>query len=168
MAAIVEVAIEHFIDQPLSADHGDAFELGEHHGLGLPRAFLRGPQLGPALAFDRLQLPVQQAKPLVLAHDLLLQLLRQRPPVAGAQLLEALEVRANGRVAVDRDQLATALQVGGEQGRVAAGAERRVDDGLSGAHGERLAHLRCENGNVVSRAGSQDVRQHPPHSLPLP
>src|SRR5438132_3646362 len=91
LAAIVEVAIEHFIDQPLSAHHGDAFELGEHHGLGLPRAFLRGPQLGPALAFDRLQLPVQQAKPLVLAHDLLLQLLRQWPPVTGAQVLEALD-----------------------------------------------------------------------------
>src|SRR5712691_7529672 len=89
LAAIVERAVEHFIDQPLSADHGDAFELGEHHGLGLPRAFLRGPQLGPALAFDRLQLPVQQAKPLVLAHDLLLQLLRQWPPVTGAQLVEA-------------------------------------------------------------------------------
>src|SRR5207245_11257312 len=84
LAAIVEGTIEHLIDQPLPADHADAFEVGEHHGPGLPRACRRGAQLGPALALDRAQLPVRPAKPLVLAHDLLLEVVRQRPTVAGA------------------------------------------------------------------------------------
>ena len=83
-------------------------------------------------------------------------------------LPELVEVDARERVAVDRDQLALAAQVGREQGRMAARSEGRVDDGLARPHREGLADLLCENGNVVSRAGSQDVRQHPPHSLPSP
>ena len=55
--------------------------------------------------------------------------------------LEALEVRADGRVAVDRDVAAAALEVGREQRRVAAGAEGAVDDGLAGAHGRAAAAL---------------------------
>ena len=90
---------------------------------------------------------------------------RSRRALHAGALLEALEVRAHRRVAVDRDQLAAALEVGGEQRGVAAGAEGRVDDGLPRAHGERLAHLRGENGDVISRAWLQDVRQHAPHSL---
>ena len=80
-------------------------------------------------------------------------------------LLEALEVGARGRVAVDRDQLAAPLQVGCEQAAVAARAEGRVDDRLARLHGEARAHLGREDGDVISRAGLQDVRQHALHSL---
>ena len=55
-----------------------------------------------------------------------------------------------------------------EQLGMAAGAERGVDDGLAGLHGERLPHLVGEDRDVVSRVGTQDVRQHPPHSLREP
>ena len=83
-------------------------------------------------------------------------------------LPELVEVDPGERVPIDRDQLALAAQVGREQRRVAARAEGRVDDGLARAQRERLPNLLGENGNVISRAGSQDVRQHPPHSLPSP
>ena len=41
---------------------------------------------------------------------------------------EALEVRPDGRVAVDRDEATLAAQIGGEHSRMAAGAEGGVDD----------------------------------------
>ena len=89
----------------------------------------------------------------------------QEPRLHAGALLEALEVRPRRRVAVDRDQLAAALEVGGEERRVAAGAEGRVDDGLARLHGEALANLGREDGDVISRAWLQDVRQHLLHSL---
>ncbi len=70
-----------------------------------------------------------------------------------ARRLEAVEVRARGRVAVDRDQLAAAAQVGCQQLGVAAGAEGGVDDGLPGLDREELAHLLGEDGDVISRVG---------------
>ena len=79
--------------------------------------------------------------------------------------LEAVEIGASSRVAVDSDQLAVAVEVGGEQRRVAAGAERGVDDGLARAHREQLAHLLGEHRNVIRRASLQDVRQHRLRSL---
>ena len=81
---------------------------------------------------------------------------------------EALEVRPHTRVAVDRDEAALPLEVGREQGRVAAGAEGRVDDGLPRLHREQAPHLVGKNGDVISRVWLQGVRQHAPHSLPLP
>ena len=78
---------------------------------------------------------------------------RRKRVCASRPLREAVEVRPRARVAVDRDQLAAALEVGGEQRRVPAGAEGRVDDRLAGLHREQLAHLVGENGDVVSRAG---------------
>ena len=53
----------------------------------------------------------------------------------------------------------------GEQLGVAAGAERRVDDGVAGLDVEQAPHLVGENRNVISRAWPQGVRQHPPPSL---
>src|ERR1700730_3577350 len=91
LAAIVEAAIEHFIDQPLPADRADALELSEAHGFFFRRARCRGALLGPAVGFQDGQLLVHQAQPFVLAHDLLLEPLRQRPPVAGAQAGELVE-----------------------------------------------------------------------------
>ena len=76
---------------------------------------------------------------------------------------EALEVRAHGRIAVDRDHLAVAVEVAREERSVPAGAEGRVDERLPGLEREQLAHLVRENGNVVSRVGLQDVRQHALH-----
>src|SRR6266852_924688 len=91
LAAIVEGAIEHFIDQPLPADRTNALELSEVHGLGFRRARRRGALLGPAVGFQDGQLLVHQAQPFVLARNLLLEALRQRPPVAGAQAGELVE-----------------------------------------------------------------------------
>ena len=54
---------------------------------------------------------------------------RTSTPVGG---LEVVEVRLHGRVAVDRDELARAVEVLGEQTGVPAGAEGRVDDRLAG------------------------------------
>src|SRR5258708_39941435 len=85
LAAIVEGAIEHFIDQPLPADRTNALELSEVHGLGLRRARRRGALLGPAVGFQYGQLLVHQAQPFVLPPNLLLEPVRQRPPVARAQ-----------------------------------------------------------------------------------
>ena len=79
---------------------------------------------------------------------------------------ETVEVLPRDRVTVDRDQLSLAAKVLGEQRRVAARAEGRVDDGLAGLHGEEPADLVGKDGNVVSRVWLQGVRQHPPHSLP--
>jgi hypothetical protein len=80
--------------------------------------------------------------------------------------LEALEERAHGRIAVDGDEPPPALEVGGEQARVSARAEGRVDDGLAGAHGEQPSHLAREDGDVISPASLQGARQQAPHSLP--
>src|SRR6266540_2468512 len=79
--------------------------------------------------------------------------------------LEVLEVRLDGRVAVDGDEAALALQIGGEQPCMPARAERCVDDGLARPHGEELAHLVREDGNVVSPASLQGARQQAQHSL---
>ena len=89
----------------------------------------------------------------------------QEPSVHGYALRELLEVRAGRRVAVDRDQLPLAAQVGGEDGGMPAGAEGGVDDRLAGLHGKRRPHLLGKDGDVVSFPGLQDVRQHPQHSL---
>ena len=83
---------------------------------------------------------------------------------AAGRGLEAVEVDAGVRVAVDRDQLPLAAEVGGEQARMPARAERAVDDGLARAHVEELAHLLREDGNVIS-ASLQGVRQHRLRSL---
>src|SRR5258708_4289941 len=91
LAAIVEGAIEHFVDQPLPADRADALELSEAHGLLFRRAPRCGALLGPAVGFQDGQLLVHQAQPFVLAHDLLLEPLRQPPPVAGTQFSELVE-----------------------------------------------------------------------------
>ena len=48
---------------------------------------------------------------------------------------------------------------------MAAGAEGGVDDGLARLHGEELAHLVGEDGDVISRVSLQDVRQHALRSL---
>ena len=102
----------------------------------------------------------------LLEHDR--ELAAQEAALHRGALAEPLEVRARSRVPVDRDQLALAAQVGRQQLGVSAGAESRIHHRVARAHGERLPHLLCEDGNVVSRVGSQDVRQHPPHSLPSP
>ena len=70
----------------------------------------------------------------------------------------------DGRVAVDRDQLALAAQPSDEQLGVPAGAERAVDDRLARPRVERGEHLVGENGDVIS-LGWQDARQHLPRSL---
>src|SRR5206468_7937886 len=80
--------------------------------------------------------------------------------------LEPFEVRAHGWVAVDGDEAAVALQVGGEDRSVTACAERGVDDGLPALDREELAHLLGEDGNVISLVGLQDARQHLLRSLP--
>ena len=93
---------------------------------------------------------------------------RRKRPCAPVRFRTESKYGAHRRVAVDRDQLAAAAQIGREQLRVAAGAEGGVDDGLARLHGERLPHLVGEDRDVVSRVGTQDVRQHPPHSLREP
>ena len=77
---------------------------------------------------------------------------------------EALEVRSHARVAVDRDHLALAPQVEREQRGVAAGAEGAVDERVPRLEGEQRTYLVREDGDVVSRVGLQDVRQHALHS----
>ena len=79
--------------------------------------------------------------------------------------LHAVEVRAHGRVAVDRDELPAALEVRDQQPRMAAGAERGIDDRLSRLHVEELAHLLREHGDVISRVCPLHVRQHLRRSL---
>src|SRR6202045_2412049 len=106
LAAIVEAAIEHFIDQPLPADRADALELSEAHGLFFRRSRRRGALRGPAVRFKHGQLLVHQAQPFVLAHDLLLEPLRQRPPVAGAHVGERVE-----EAWLERHGVADALRV---------------------------------------------------------
>src|SRR6202163_1909228 len=56
LAAIVEAAIEHFVDQHLPADRADALELREAHGLFFRRARRRGALLGAAVGFKDAQL----------------------------------------------------------------------------------------------------------------
>ena len=62
---------------------------------------------------------------------------------------EPLEVRCDGRVAVDRGQLAVAVQPLREQRRMTARAECRVDDGLSRPRVERGDYLVGEDWDVV-------------------
>ena len=62
---------------------------------------------------------------------------------------EPLEVRRDRRVAIDRGQLAVALQPLREQRRVATGPERRVDDGLARPRVERGDDLVGEDWDVV-------------------
>ena len=57
----------------------------------------------------------------------------QEPGLHPGSPLEAVEVRADGGVAVDRDELAAPTEVRGEQRGVAARAEGGVDDGLARA-----------------------------------
>src|SRR6266480_923210 len=70
LTTIVEVAVEHLVDQHLGADRADAFKLGKVNHLGLRRAglggapFSRAPLLKLGLLLDH------QAQPLVLADDL--------------------------------------------------------------------------------------------------
>src|SRR5713101_6033957 len=73
LAAIVERAIEHLVDQLLPADRTDALEVDELHHLGLGRTGCGGTQRGFVRRFKRAQLPGDKAQPLVLAHDLLLE-----------------------------------------------------------------------------------------------
>src|SRR5207244_9984922 len=54
---------------------------------------------------------------------------------------EPFEVGPHGRVAVDRDEAALAVEVGGEERRVAAGAAGRVDDSLYRLPGEQANTL---------------------------
>ena len=96
------------------------------------------------------------------------ELAAQEAALHGRLLAEPLEVGPRRRVAVDRDQLALAAQISRQQLAVAASAEGRIHHRLARLHGERFPHLLSEDGNVISRVWSQDVRQHPPHSLPSP
>ncbi len=79
--------------------------------------------------------------------------------------LHTVEVRTHRRVAVDRDELPGSLEVGREQTRVAARAERRVDDRFPWLHVEELAHLLREDRDVISRVCPLHVRQHLRRSL---
>jgi hypothetical protein len=49
---VVEVAIEHFVDQSLPADRADTLEGRQLHDLGLHRAGLRGASFGFAVGFE--------------------------------------------------------------------------------------------------------------------
>ena len=80
---------------------------------------------------------------------------------------EPVEVRAHGGVAIDRHEPPAPIEVRGQERRVAAGAERGVDDGLPGLDREEIPDLLREHGDVVSRAVRRGVRQHCRHSLPL-
>src|SRR5205823_10691843 len=91
LPSIVEVAVEHLVDQLLRAGHAETFEPGEMHDLGLVGAGHRRAQLGPACRLYLPQLLVDQAQPLVLARDLLHELRRQRPAVARAQTVETVD-----------------------------------------------------------------------------
>ena len=66
----------------------------------------------------------------------------------GRELGEAL---GGDRVAVDRDQRAGRADAPGEQARVAAGAERAVDDDLTGPRVEQLDRLAGEHRHVRNR-----------------
>ena len=87
-----------------------------------------------------------------------------RRALTDGRAAEALEVRRDRRVAVDRDQLPLAAQPPDEQLGVAARAEGAVDDRLARPRVERGEHLVGEDGDVVS-LGWQDARQHLPRSL---
>ena len=104
-----------------------------------------------------------------------------------AELLAA-DLRGKGKlIAIDRDPSARAYfdrfrRQTAVQGRflrgefslvleqlgVPARAEGRVDEGFARAQGKSLPDLLGQDGNVISRAWSQDVRQHAPHSLRSP
>ena len=113
---------------------------------------------------DRVRLDAVRRQLLEHERELAAQQARLEAAVAP---LEALEVRPDRRVAVDRDVAAATVQVGGEQLRVAAGSERAVDDGLARAHREQAAHFLGEDGLVINRSSLQDARQHHQHSLRL-
>src|SRR6266481_436249 len=55
LAAVVEVAIEHFMDQSLPADGADTFEHRQLHDLGLRRAGHCRAPFGFALRFEQRQ-----------------------------------------------------------------------------------------------------------------
>src|SRR5262249_48171531 len=89
LAAVVERAVERFVDQLLAANHADAPEVDKLNHLGGCRPGHGGTQFGFARRFQGRDLLLSQTQTLVLAHDLLLQQRRQRTPVAGAHRLEA-------------------------------------------------------------------------------
>ena len=93
----------------------------------------------------------------------------QEARLATRSLGKAVEVLARSGIAVDRDHLSAAAEIGREQGRMPARAEGCVDQSFPWLQREELAHLVGEDRDVINRACRQDVRQHPQHSLrPLP
>src|SRR5258708_7431098 len=91
LTAIVEAAIEHFVDQPLPADRADALELSEAKGLFFRRYWSGGQLRGPRVGFTDTQHLDHHTQPFVLTYNLLLELLRQRPPNPRAQISEGVE-----------------------------------------------------------------------------
>src|SRR5258707_7235284 len=91
LTAVVKAAIARFVEHPLPADRADALELSEAPGLFFRRAWRGGTLRGPAVGFQDTQLLVHQAQPFVLTYNLLLELLRQRPPIPSAQISEGVE-----------------------------------------------------------------------------
>ena len=69
---------------------------------------------------------------------------------AACRSLEPIEIASGARIAVDRHELPTSTEIGGEETTVTTGAERGVDHRLARLHGEKPADLVREHGDVVS------------------
>src|SRR5215211_4494286 len=95
LTAVLEVTIEHLVGQNLGNLWSEAPELGELNGLRLNRARCRRTMRGDVPGVQRLDLPMHQQQPLMLAADLILQTGRQRTPIAGAH---PLEIRPEARL----------------------------------------------------------------------
>lgn len=145
LTAVIEGAIEHLVDQFLAADRADAFEVDELHDLGFRRTRLCGTQFGTAFGFDLGDLPGDQLRPLVLARDLLLQLLGERTTLAGAQLGKPSDERS-----CERLDVADGLSV--QESLDAVDVSRALLDQTLAFAGAALAILILNRGNMDDAA----------------
>ena len=94
---------------------------------------------------------------------------RRKPRLHAARASRSGRSTRARRVAVDRDQLAAAAARSAASSAAWPPAPNVASTTVSpGCTREELAHLVGEDGDVISRAWLQGVRQHPPHSLRLP
>src|SRR5580704_2206834 len=100
LPAIGEAAVEHLVDEDLSAGDADGFEPGELHDLRLSRPGRRLAAFSLALSLDRRDLLVGEDEPLMLTRDPGGKPGRQRPPIAGAYVLEPRQEVARQRLGV--------------------------------------------------------------------